>query len=539
MIKTLYGYIMRDLAKATALALVAFTLIMTVFAIIEPLRKEGLDADQAIALIAYTLPMMVSLTLPIAALFAATIVYGRFSQDNELMACRASGVSTISTLKPALALGMTVTIISLILTSFVTPKMVMMAETAVRANARSIIYHRIRKKSYVDWGKLLIHADSVDERNNVLEGLVVAYTKREDDIRLLVAPKALVDFTERNGETWVTVHLINPVIARSGDYDLITEASHPLPPRKLPALTKEEPSWYSWGKLLRTLKNPAENRHIKKLLDKIRQQLSHDMLAKEIVSAIDDGKEYTELTKEHESYRISAGQARIGKNGTVQLKSALRGGVIKPVEVTVFRNNEPYQIVTANRGQVKASASSISEASFVSIELQGDVSILVLAEARAVPQKRAEWSVGEIPIPSRFVERTDKIDLQSICDSAEELTSDKALLRKIASLENNAIRRLIDKIKAEMHMRAAYSVSCFLMVAMGAALGLVLRGGQVISAFTITAVPASMVIVMMIMGKQIVHSRDVEAYVGLMVIWGGVLSLVIVDVVIYALLRRR
>ena len=40
-----------------------------------------------------------------ATLFAATIVYGRFSQENELTACRASGVSTLSVLKPALFMG--------------------------------------------------------------------------------------------------------------------------------------------------------------------------------------------------------------------------------------------------------------------------------------------------------------------------------------------------------------------------------------------------------------------------------------------------
>ena len=83
MIRTLQMYLGRELAKVTLLALASFTLVMTVFAIIEPLRKQGLAGEQVVSLVAFTLPVMLSFTLPIASLFAATIVYGRFAQDNE------------------------------------------------------------------------------------------------------------------------------------------------------------------------------------------------------------------------------------------------------------------------------------------------------------------------------------------------------------------------------------------------------------------------------------------------------------------------
>ena len=109
MLRTLHFFLARELAKVTLMSLVAFTLVMTVFAIIEPLRKQGLSSDQVISFLGYTLPMMVSLTLPIAALFGATIVYGRFSQDNELQACRAGGIATVRLLEPAIVLGVLVT----------------------------------------------------------------------------------------------------------------------------------------------------------------------------------------------------------------------------------------------------------------------------------------------------------------------------------------------------------------------------------------------------------------------------------------------
>ena len=88
MTRTLDKYLGKDLAKATALAAVCFTLVLTVVVVIEPLRKQGLSGMQALALFGYSLPLSLSLALPVGALFAATMVYGRFAHDNELMACR-------------------------------------------------------------------------------------------------------------------------------------------------------------------------------------------------------------------------------------------------------------------------------------------------------------------------------------------------------------------------------------------------------------------------------------------------------------------
>jgi len=53
--------------------------------------------------------------LPVAALFATTMVYGRLAADNELTACRAAGISFFAIAWPALVLGFTVALSSLFL----------------------------------------------------------------------------------------------------------------------------------------------------------------------------------------------------------------------------------------------------------------------------------------------------------------------------------------------------------------------------------------------------------------------------------------
>jgi len=539
LIRTLHGYLARDLAKVTGLALAAFTLIMTVFAIIEPLRKEGLGAAQALVLISYTLPMMLSLTLPIAALFAATIVYGRFSQDRELMACRASGISTLALLRPALVLGGIVTVASLVLGSFVTPQMVRMIKTTVKADLRTIAYRRLRTKGHLHYKDLLVHADSVDESKDEMLGVVVAYTKDPENVRLVAAPRVGLNFTERNGEMYVTFHLSDAVVTSTGEYTMYRLSSHPPETRKLEGLAEEEPSWYDWGKLLRALKNPEENQQIKEKFRQIKRLLCLDMLARAVASSVEAGEAYTGLRDEQQSYQVWAGRARPTGGGEVLLEADRRNGRFRPVEVTVFREGRPYQIVTAKSGRITAGYSELSGDTVVSIELLNDVTVGSLTEVSARLQHRSRWVVGQLLLPDELRRRAESVPLRDIVRRGGELTGDPKLLGKIRDLRDRAIRDLINKIKAEMHMRAAYGVSCFLMVAMGAALGLVLRGGQVVSAFAITVVPAAMVIVMMIMGKQMVSNKDVPVYLGLTAIWLGVAALLAADLVIYALLRRR
>ncbi len=543
MIKTLHGYLSRDLAKVTGLALAAFTVIMTIFAIIEPLRREGVAPTKCLALIGFALPMMTSLTLPVAALFAATIVYGRFSQDNELMACRASGISTITLLRPAFGLGAIVTVLSLILTSLVTPYMAKMLETSVMASARSYAFSRLRRKNHFDLpgrGHVMIHADAVDEERDVLYGVVVADTKRPGDVRLIVATRAYVRFMELDGDTYLTAELVRPAVARTGSYDIVQQGSYVLDSRKLQNPAKEEPSWYGWPKLVKTIRNPTENLQVRKFFEEeILRALCHDMLARSIVSAIQSGKPYTELQSEQHAYEILAGNARAEPDGTVHLESTSGPEGVRPVEVRIFREGEPYQIVTADNGRIETTFSVFSQKSLVSIELLDNVRVFSLRETPGAFQRRTQYAIGQLPIPERLGEMSKGLSVEDVFKHGEELTDSTFIQAKIRQFKEEKVPRLINKIKAEMHRRMAYSLSCFLMVAMGAALGLLFKGGQVISAFALSMIPAVLVILMMITGKQMLHSRSVPAYIGLATIWSGVIALLIADAAIYFHLSRK
>src|SRR5688572_17295528 len=121
MSRTLFRYIFWDLLKIFGLASGVLAGIMSFGGLLRPLTEHGLDASQAVRMLSYFMPAMSTYSLPIAALFAAPMVYGRLSADNELTACRAAGISFLAMGLPALMLGLFVSIASLLCLCFVVP----------------------------------------------------------------------------------------------------------------------------------------------------------------------------------------------------------------------------------------------------------------------------------------------------------------------------------------------------------------------------------------------------------------------------------
>jgi len=547
--QTLHLYISKELLKVTSLALVAFTLVMTIFAIIEPLRKWGLASDQVAALFGYTLPVMLSLTLPVAALFAATIVYGRFSQDNELLACRASGIATFSLLKPAMVLGAVVTVVSLTLSNFVSPQMVAAGAKAVEANVRGILYRQIRTQNYVRMENLVLHADQVDPDHNILYGVVAAYTKKPDNIKLLVANSAYLEFGAQDNETWMTALLVNPAGAETAAHNLIQEVSQPIQPFQLPNPAKEQPSWYTWGRLIRAMNHPEASRAIREDLSRIRRRICYDMTGRRAAQAINAGKEFElDDPDRNEVYRVKAAAAELdeSKEGTVFLSA----DGARRVQVMILRGGKVQQTILGDKGTIEADRTAVSKASLVamgdlaatsyaSIELKGNVTVQEGAQAPAQGRRLASWAGPQLVIPKDILDRAAAIKLEDLFNPPADFTARAGITKMINDVTGHGIQKNNAVIKSEMHGRAAYGMSCFLLVSMGAALGLIFRGGQLINAFAISVVPASVVIIMMIMGRQVAETTEIPTVYGLSIIWSGVAAMVVAVTLVYLYLARK
>ena len=110
MVFTLHRYVFRELLRVFLLATIGLTLILSLGAILRPVQEFGVGPRQVLHILTYFLPISLTFVLPVAALFASALTYGRFAVDNEIDACRASGVSLLTLIYPGLVLALLVAI---------------------------------------------------------------------------------------------------------------------------------------------------------------------------------------------------------------------------------------------------------------------------------------------------------------------------------------------------------------------------------------------------------------------------------------------
>ena len=92
--------------------------------------------------------------------------------------------------------------------------------------------------------------------------------------------------------------------------------------------------------------------------------------------------------------------------------------------------------------------------------------------------------------------------------------------------------KYLHQILAEVHVRTVYSISVLVLAVLGAALGIIFKGGQILVAFGISFVPTLFVILMTIVGKNIAKGED-HLMAGLAVMWLGLVAVIILDSIVF------
>lgn len=565
---TIYKYLSRDLAKSALLAVLALTVVMSLFGIIEPLRtQQGLGPMQVLRLFWYLVPVMLSLTLPIAALFSATIVYGRFSMDNELTACRASGIPMLALLKPAMVMGVLVTAATLGLSNWVAPRMAKAGEQVVKANLKGLIFEQLATKGFwsppaglntgANW---VVHADRVDAAQNAMYGVVAMDVSDKEAVEYVAMPAAGVQFTQDGDDTYVSLTLIQPVTGGAEQPNRFRAESVPFGPIRVPPLLSDDPSFYTWQMLQRVREDPQLSPTVRQRLEDIRRQLHEQNLyedAKAVLQAdaseagqpyelFDDaGARYVLQLLEARPLQAPAGgaapaaaRAVIEEGQKLTLFSAAGWEPRRQVRIEVFDpRGEPLETILAERAVVQVRYNLLREDARIEVRAADVEWTLHQANVldEAVPLR--ERRIGPLNLPPD-VREASAVTLEELTEESQRKYP-APVRRAGQELRRYIEQRLELKVAAEMHGRLAYGIGCFLLVAIGAVLGLIYRGGQVLSAFGLSCIPAMVLIILTIMGRQLISNPDVPEVYGVAVIWGGVSLLTGVTSYLYGVTARR
>lgn len=208
MISIIHRYIFREMFKVFALATVALSVILCLGMILRPVQDIGIGPRQVLHLIGYMMPITLTFVLPIAALFAASLCYGRFAADNELDACRASGVGMFSLVYSGFVLSIMVAMANLFLSFYVTPTFVQRAEKSLKADAQKIIFRNIQRQGFYkspDEG-WQIYADFADPKEEILSGVVITEMRHSRIEKIVTCDDAYVHInpTSRFNEVQIT-----------------------------------------------------------------------------------------------------------------------------------------------------------------------------------------------------------------------------------------------------------------------------------------------------------------------------------------------
>lgn len=124
--KVLYKYLIREMFLPFLLSLLMITFILFINFLIRAIDRflgKGIDALVILEYLFLNLAWIIALSVPMAILLTTLMTFGRMSEENEINAMKASGISFSSIIKPPLIFGTLVTLFLIFFNNYILPDM--------------------------------------------------------------------------------------------------------------------------------------------------------------------------------------------------------------------------------------------------------------------------------------------------------------------------------------------------------------------------------------------------------------------------------
>jgi lipopolysaccharide export system permease protein len=187
--RILFRYLVSEILPPFFVGLLAFTFILLIgrmVKLIELVVTRGVPLLQIAKLFSLILPTFLEMTVPMAFLLAILLGLGRMSNDQELLAMKASGVSPTQILWPVSAIALVIALATLALTLFVRPAANFALKKELYNIAKSRIGTALKEKVFNDdFPKILIYVEEIIPPGNTAQGVLIVDNRdktREDII---------------------------------------------------------------------------------------------------------------------------------------------------------------------------------------------------------------------------------------------------------------------------------------------------------------------------------------------------------------------
>jgi len=509
------------------LAAVGLTLILSLGSILQPVQEFGLGSRQV---------------------FAGALVYGRFASDNEFDACRATGISVLTLVYPGLALAIVVAIANLLLSFYVMPVFVHRAEQSLKADAKQILFRNIQRRRYYALPpeeKYLIYADQADLESGILWGVIVANMKDHREIEeITTAEWAKIDFNahERFDEVQIVAYK-----TRTMGTDVEGEAESMTFTLEFGSLLGDDIKFKQIDEMKRIQADLGRFYPIEKLALDTYAQLTVELLAQDIkgrLAVIGEGDETAlaasenagnsyDLLGEPNSVRFTASQCVLR-----DMQIDLSGEVVATEYDT--DSKQTLHTFTCTQASLHLEGDKITPTLTMELrtpEEEGSVQLRMWYFIRGLIPPQAMQAMAE-----PFITESGSVRTEKLASGLSELTGlqPSPKLNGLQESLRREMQKTLLEIKAEIHSRLVFGTGCVPMILIGIGLGILRKGGHLLTAFGASCIPAAVLIVCIMSGKQLTENLGAaETVSGVTIMWAGMGFLFLLVAMIYGWLLKH
>lgn len=557
MLKTLQFYVSRELLKTFLLTAVGLTLTFSLTGgVLNMIQAEVLTTVQMLHLLAFVLPVATTLTLPVSALFSCAMVYGRLAADNEFDACKASGVNIHRLLAPAMGLSILTAVTTFGLANYVIPEFIERMEALVRRDIQKVVVQALNTQGYIKQGPYIVSAgyaprtEQTDDLKTVhINGAAVMQVENDNLAMCGTADYVRVDFTTaQTGDPVVRASLYG---IRAFDFQhsrAFASSRQSSDPMVLPTRMEQKTKWLDLGELLSYRANPIELLAVQSQLGKLRLQVRDALFYRDVQQQLTTGDRVLLLKDRdgEDKYEIRAEAVNLDR---VDFRPELARVRVKAV---MEGHTRTY---TADRCTIRVGRGLGPLSDIVHLRLAGRVSFSDSQQPGRGAVPANDTDLDEVPLPMDIYEAEKRLSDRELLGVEPDEVREAAFSGRLdsagppplglglrvedtrASTLREMAKSLLE-ISGVIHSRIAFSASVLVMLVLAAALAIIYRGGQLLTAFVISFIPALLVVVLNIAGRQLSENPGTHL-IGVSMMWSGIALVAVADVVVLGRFLRR
>ena len=545
---TLHRHILAEVTRILLVSAAALVMMMAFATAIKPLTEGMLGADTLVKFVVYMCPSMLEYALPFAAAMGSTLVYMRMVQDNEILACQASGLSHKKLIAPVLLLGAGLMVLLLALSGWIAPALYRQAAQTAQGDVVHALVQKLNQgEAFKDdeagvaifaneahseepppglaTGNPDLQAESVVSMAGVAVGKLDKQGKLESDVTASGA-KAVLYRDLNSGDALVAIRLENPRLfdgasnggkdknkAQMGRAKAVDRIRFVMPN---PVHDKVE--FLSIAELSRLLTHPEDFDSIREKRSELAKVVATERFRRSVVASLAAGVALRGPLGE-ETYTVSAPRSDMEQGGALGLVSS--GDI--PVEVTHrdAPGSVPLRKWSAQGGRItfdldRESGEPVAMVSLKNVRVSDPRNRGVVSAKSEYAFDALAWSGA--PLEGARAPSVDQwLNDPSVAAAAQaDPTGPIAKARTVLVEQKKLVRR---KVIAQFHERGASAVACLLLAVLGAVMSLWRRGSMPLVVYFWCFLLAVVSIIIVSTGANIAKASQERFVGGLALLW--------------------